>query len=216
MHKRIPIQTEFANISIAANAILHGPKDIVVSNLKGQKFYGWPNLTVEVRDARTVRIESRSVYANLFDTSQKSAILRAVYWDGLSARKAFKEQTNNNRVVLPARFVVVSTQRLRTWLSQFHDLDIRVSTKYDADKTTDVRRLRIESNYVSQIFEKVWQRQDPQHTSLNERWNRVWRWMTESLHEESVIEGIIEDFWFVNPEVHYDLRTYQPGRYAPQ
>lgn len=208
-------RTDFGSLSMNARAIWRGPRSIVVNHLDGERFYGWPNLVLETRDWKAVRVESRSVYANPFDKTQNWAILRAVYWDASKVRRELKTHPKMYELIMPARFVVVPVRRLKAWLAEFSDLSIRIPISYDVDKSASVKRVRIEQDYLSQVFEKVWQTQSTEHALLNERWNRVWKRMTKALVGQSIVKGIHEDFWFVSPEVRYDLRTYQPERYAP-
>ncbi len=208
-------QTAFGKIGTSAQLIQRGPRDIVIDDLDGERFYGWPHLMLEVRDWQSVRFESRSVYANLFDKSQNSAILRAVYWDAPSTRTRLKAHPKTFRLVLPARFVVVPVRRLRKWLAEFSGVHIKLPDAYQADKTADVKRLRIERSYLSQVFEVVWQLKDQEYGVVNERWDRVWIQMTRALTQAPTVDIPDEDFWFVNPKIRYNLTSYQPDRYVP-
>ncbi len=208
-------QTSFGTIRVNARAIWRGPLNLVVRNLNGEKFYGWPTLLLEIKLPQRDYVESRAVYANLYDKSQKSAILRAVAWDGATVRRTLREHPRDFRLALPARFVAIPVRRLAKWLDEFENLTIQVS-HFESDELTNIKRLRIERDYTSQIFEKVWQTRNPEHNFLNASWGHVWMQMTKVLASAASVNVPDEDFWFVNPEIRYDLENYQSDVYIPK
>lgn len=204
----------YGSVRAQASAIYTGPKS-VEAVLNDQRFWGWPILSLEVRAAQIDSIESRSVYANLVNESQHVAILRAVYWDGQSAKKAIYDGRPFT-MVLPARFVIMPLKRLDLWLAEFADIVVSVSTKSEKDETVDIRKLRIELDYIASIFEKVWQVRDSAHAVLNKKWSGVWDQMTEQLKNGPALSDLSENFRFVIPEVRYEFNTFHPDRYRSQ
>jgi hypothetical protein len=200
----------FAAIRVEACAIWRGPKNIEVSDSEGVSFYGWPTLSLEVTTGQTDRVESRTMYANLFDDLQHFAILRAVNWDGRLIKKTVVEQGENFKLMLPARFVKIPVEWARTWLSEFDGMNVAINEVLSDDNTVDIRRLRIEQDYKTCVFEKIWQTHNSSYAPLNQKWDGVWRQMTGALTNEPLVTDFDEDFWFVNPEIVYDLQTYQP------
>lgn len=204
----------FGSIRVRALAIWNGPHNIETS-FGANRFWGWRTLSLEVRSVGTDQVESRSVYADLLDEQQRFAIIRSVYWDGDAIRKAIYGGQKVN-LVLPARFVTISVELLSAWLAAFKDLTMQVFPAYEKNDKADIRKLRIELDYVSCIVEKVWATQDPSHSLLNEQWNLIWNQMTEALMHEPMLEQFDEDFWFSHPEVHYDFESYSSQRYTPK
>ncbi len=58
--------------------------------------------------------------------------------------------------------------------------------------------------------------EDVNHDSLNQKWDLVWRQMTEALTVEPHVVKPTEDFWFVEPKFEYDLQAYDPNRLVPK
>jgi len=203
----------FGNVRLQASAIWRGPYNIVIEGSRGRYFYGWPILSLEARAYKTDRIESRSVYASLSRKSQRIVVLRAVTWDGKATRETIRRQGENLQfdLVMPAKYVGLPVKHLKAWLSQFDDVTVLANeTCEDDDDLTIIRRLRIDKNYATCTFEKVWQSQAPRNTLLNQKWEYVWEQMTKALTTKPPITNFDEEFWFVNPEVKYDFEAYQP------
>jgi hypothetical protein len=174
------------------------------------KFYGWPVLSLEkLIVAPADYIESRSVYANLYDTSQQIAILRAVSWNGEAVRKLIREHGREFKLIIPARFVKLPIEALKGWLLEFDRTRVTVNIACP-NETTNVKKIRIEPDYTCCIFEKMWQTHPVKHSKLDQRWDRVWRQMTQILLKEPWVQDLDEDFWYMSPEVRYDFRVYQP------
>lgn len=204
----------FGTVRVRALAILHGPADITLQQSSAEGFYGWPLLNLEAQEGRKDRIESRIVYANLFDEEQATAVLRSVFWDGEAARTVYRQREQPFRLSLPARFVLVSVQQAREWLSQFDNASTVINDAIGEEDTVIIRRLRIERDYKSTVFEKVWQAQDKSHETLNQRWDQVWSYMTESLQTGPLISDADEDFWLARPWGRYDMKGWQPEQLA--
>lgn len=206
------IRSPYASLRVKANAIWRGPEDITIPDLGGDTFYGWSTLSLELRPKWEDRLESRIVYANIYDVKQKTVILRAVYWDRVAARKAIAkpEQGESYNLMLPARFVKVPAEVFKGWLSDFDNVNVVINTPKKEDKKAGIRRLRIERDYAASIFEKVWQTENKKHSLLNQKWDSIWKQMSNILSQEPFVVNLDEDFWFVNPQVKYNFRTYQP------
>ncbi len=195
-----------------ALAILDGPRSISRPALAGESFWGWPTLTLQVRSAAiSPRIEVRSVYANLVNTVQQVAVLRAVSFDAGPLAKAV--QSPDFRLALPARFVQVGADELRGWLGRFDDVTVRVQEGWEDDGEHGVlRRLRIERDYVAAVFEKIWLAREGDKTLLDQRWEEVWELMTAVLKSSPTVSAPEEDFSKRDPHpVVYDLDAYRPG-----
>lgn len=206
------IRKRLSSIRKDALIMYRGPHSISFA-VDEEKFWGWATLTLEVQTAKLDVIESRSVYANLFDEGQTLTVLRAAYWDGPSARQKLRKEHQYD-ILLPARFVQLKAERLRLWLSDLNGLNIQLHTAYEADGNTEIRKLRIELDYVTWVFERVWQLTDSGYALLNQRWNHVWNQMTQALMNEPVIQNFEEHFLFPVPKVRYNFSTYQPERYT--
>jgi hypothetical protein len=199
----------FSTIRVQAITILQGPRGIESSEGE-DKFYGWPILSLERSiSAPTDYIELRSVYANPYDTTQQIAILRAVSWNGESVRKLVRKQGHEFKLVIPVRFIKLPIEELKSWLSEFDGTRLTINIDYPGN-IANIKKLRIEQDYTSCIFEKVWQVQPVSRSKLDQSWNRVWIQMTEKLIGEPPVNDLDEDFWFKNADVMYDFQGYQP------
>ena len=205
----------YATIRKQAHAILRGPRSIEAPNLDSEPFYGWPVLSLELRTADADRVESRIIYANPLDATQHVAILRAVYWDGVLAKKVVKNQGDKFQQILPARFVKISAAQVKAWLSKFTGISI-VNEDLAADETADIRRLRIEQDYLSWVLEVVWESKDQNHALLNQKWDEAWLETTQVLKTEPPLTSFYEHFWFTYSEIQYSHQEYQPDWHFPQ
>jgi hypothetical protein len=201
-----------------ANIILQGPKSMIWDpEIEGEPpFWGWPVLSLETITATLpARIESRSVYANLTDDTQPFAVLRAVYWNWDIAKKMIEEQQKEDiiRPTIPARFVKLQMIQLGEWLSVFNNISVTIDGSCVDDDEVPIRKLRIEQDYTSCIFEKVWQTQDVNHNPLNQKWDQVWQQMTEALKNGSHIFRLKEDYRLLKFEFNYDFEVYQPDQF---
>jgi hypothetical protein len=206
----------FSKVRLHAAAAYNGPHSITI-RAKDRSFYGWPTLVLELRSAKADRVESRTIYANLFDHTQEFAILRATFWDGVSSRKNFKEYPEFREhpekfpVVLPARFVKISTRRLRSWLFEINGMSVKVSGVNAIDSKVDVvRKIRVEQDYVACVFEKVWQAEDRNHAILNNKWRKIWTGFSRALKTAPIIDKFTENFGLAVPVFWYDFDNFQP------
>lgn len=190
-----------------------GAPSIDVRQQDGDLFYGWRALSLAGRYNWPLRIESRIVYANLFDPVQSIAVLRAVSWDYGIAHQAISELRESAPLVVPVRFVEVPVPHVREWLAKFKDLTVTAEQTEVHDETVPIRRLRIEWEYTSCVLEKIWQEQGPQHEPLLTAWSQVWEAMGNSLRTSPQLEipMIDEDF----SAVQLDRSAYAPRDYDP-
>lgn len=209
-----PSLSPYGAVRVQASLIYGGPRNITVRDLGGEPFYGWATLSLGIRPGRADRLEARAVYANPHDTSQQVAVLRAVAWDGVAARNAVWRRDQEYRLTMPARFVQVPVEQVRTWLGDFEGISVALAPARDGGPGVPIRRLRIEWDYLAGIFERVWQVEDSHYASLNRRWNSVWAQMTTALEAASVITNLDEDFWELDIATTRDVYDYQA--YAPR
>lgn len=203
----------FSAARMRAHFVVRGPQSILwESDIEDvPPYYGWSVLLLKnARSAPEDYIETRSVYANLFDDTQHFAVLRAVSWNGQATRKLVREQGQNFELVLPARFVKLPVEQLKAWLNEFDGLSIILSGDCTVDDSINVRKLRIKQDLTTCIFERTWQGQNANYTELNNRWAQIWAQMTKVLLTNSTITSIDEDFWLIDPNVTYDFLNYQP------
>lgn len=193
--------------------VWEGAPSIEVRQLGDDLFYGWSVLALAARFNWPLRIESRIVYANLFDQEQHTAFLRAVSWDYGIAHQAISELRENAPLAVPVRFVEVPLPQLREWLTTFKDLTITAEQTVVHDATLPIRRLRVEWEYTSCVLEKIWQEQGPQHEALLTAWSQVWAAMSNTLRTFPQLETsmVDEDFSSVQP----DRSVYAPQDYDP-
>lgn len=191
-----------------------GPGSITVRDLGGEPFYGWRVLLFAARLDWPLRIESRAVYAHLFDDTQKTAVLRAMSWDGSPARRSVEEQGQQAKLIVPVQFIQLPIERIHNWLSAFKDMSIVAEQTLTDDATIPIRTLRVEWEYTSCVVETVWRSQNARHAALQGAWQRVWEEMTHMLHTAPALPpaaGVEEDFEIVPAETSaYDLQTYRP------
>lgn len=190
-----------------------GAPSIEVRQQEGDRFFGWSVLALAGRLNWPLRLESRIVYANLFDSEQHIAILRAVSWDYAVAHQAISELRDDAPLLVPVRFVHVPLAHVREWLAPFKDLTLTAEQTEVQDTTLPIRRLRIEWEYTSCVLEKIWQQQGPQHEALLTAWSQVWIAMGNALRTSPQVEisTVDEDF----RAVQSDRSVYAPGGYDP-
>lgn len=205
-------RTPFATLSLQASSILRGPSYINIPNLDNETFYGWSVLCLEIRPRKDYRIESRIVYANLLDTTQNFGILRAVSWEGEEAKKIVKERKEKLNLTLPARFVKIPIEKLEKWLSELDNLQIHINEPFRDNYDGKILKLRLEVDYLSCIFEKVWQTADVKKDLLSQKWDFIWSDMTESLINSVTVAKPIENIQLTNFEFEYDFPSYQPNK----
>jgi hypothetical protein len=135
-----------------------------------------------------------------------------VQWDGETTKKTIKEDNSKNfELIMSARFILIPVKKLKDWLLEFDNLNILI-TESSGDKKAKIRKLRIEANYNSSVFEKIWQAEDKNHQILNQKWDNVWLLMSEALSIEPVFSNFNEDFWLFNPIFRYNFQNYQPDK----
>ena len=139
-------------------------------------------------------LESRSVYGVVHNESEDLAILRAVYWNHATARELMKQGGFNYTFGMPARFVRVSADQLRDWISRFSGAAVPISPTWGRNVPESVRRLRIESDYYSSVLEVTWEDGAAAFEELGRRWETVWAEMTEVLRAAQVVTEISEEF----------------------
>jgi hypothetical protein len=204
----------YSRIRVRAYTTWRGPRDIVAQNINGETFYGWPVLSLEASSGQGDSIESRSVYANPYDSSQRSAILRAVIWNGARAKLLVRGTQEEPDWALPARFVIISRRQLMTWLSVFEGSSVHITSKPYDDFHAGIKRLRIEYNYQSQVFEVIWRRGSEQCRDIENRWTNIWRRMTLSLKRNVQTSELDEDYWVNANNLQYDFASYQPDLFS--
>jgi len=214
MHRNIDkpatITSTYGDLRMEAQTVWRGPKHMGFYVNDNNSSYGWSVLSLEIKSGRGDIIDSRCVYAHLFNDEQQFALLRAVYWDGVSAKKAFRKHKGNYNLVLPARFVKLPVGKLKTWLMAFEGLSTTISKRTNNVEIVNIKRLRIEYDYVSPKFEQIWQIEEPEYAKLNDVWDKVWLDMTNTLLVEASITRFSEHFDFAISKFSYDFQTYRP------
>lgn len=191
-----------------------GAPSIALDDLDGEPFYGWNVLSLAARFDYPFRLESRIAYANLFDEEQPGAIVRAVTWDSRVTHRAISELRQHAPLVVPARFVRVPVESVREWLAVFKDLTITMEQTLVEDTTVPIRRVRLEWEYTSCVWEKIWQDPGPQHATLVAAWTAAWERMGDALRTHPQLEAatINEDFDVTMPDRSvYDASGYDPA-----
>lgn len=203
----------YGDIRVQAQAVWRGPEDIVIKDLAGTYFYGWSTLSLETKHATQDVLEARTVYANLFNGDQPEAVLRAVFWDGELMKRSILSHNQPSELVLPNRFVRIPIKRLQDWLAEFSSLSVPIDEVPRDDSTGSIRRLKIQREIITSMFEKIWQVHPITHASLEDAWDRVWTQMTEELGIAPTVpnEEVDEDFRFVTPIFTYDPANYRPN-----
>lgn len=191
----------------------YGPRAVELDNLDDDSFYGWSVLSLGVRFAYPILLESRTVYAHLFEEDAVWAVLRAMSWDDRPAQRAIWTQGQSAPLNVPVRFVRLPLTQLHSWLKVFKDLPIIADQSLVKDSALPMRRLRIEWEYTSCVIEKVWRGAAPEHAALLQAWTHVWQEMGEALRVAPQIapHEVTELFDAVQP----DTSVYQPQEYTP-
>ncbi|NWJ48693.1 MAG: hypothetical protein HXX08_22765 [Chloroflexi bacterium] len=171
-------------------------------------FYGWSVLSLHMRLGWEDRNEVRTVYGNLFDSSQDYSVLRAVFWNGIVERAKVRKEKEAYIGQLPARFIEIPVSLLREWLNEFDDLSLKIDLSSQLDESVKVRRLRIERDYYSEIFEYIWQKENELFSELNNKWQKVWDQMTELLSSSKIVTDFSEEYSAYEGRVHYNLDAY--------
>lgn len=201
--------TYYGNLRTKAKFIWRGPRSIDIYQNNSTIFYGWSTLALELM-GKGDNIECRTLYANMFDESQDFAILRTVVWNRSAIKEMIKDQPNNFELVLPAKFVIIPVNQLEKWLKSFNGIRTSIQPHIYKTTTNTTRRLKIERDYKSAIFEKTWEQRSNKYNRLNEKWEVVWNEMTQFLEREPIFLDFFEKFWPVIPNPHYNFNDYHP------
>lgn len=191
----------------------YGPRGLEAAAIDGERFYGWSVLSLAVRFAYPILLESRIAYAHLFDEEQQTAILRAVSWDDRVAQRAIRAHGQQAPLQVPARFVRVPLDQLRSWLTAFKDLTITADQVLVEETSIPIRRLRVEWEYTSCVIEKVWKGDATAHATLLAAWTGVWEQMGAALRTapQLAAQEIEELFYATQPDTSvYTAQEYRP------
>lgn len=195
-----------------------GPRAIEATLDADIQVWGWQALALDMRVDHGLdpELESRSVYGIIHNESEDVAILRAVYWDHAAERERMKQHGFNYAFGMPARFVLVSADQLRNWVTRFAGTTVPIDPSWGRDVPESVRRLRIESDYCSSVLETTWRNGAEAYKELDRRWEAVWAEMSESLRSASVVMDIAEDFAHLEGTPRYNLHAYRPDAFGSQ
>lgn len=204
-------RSPFSKVRLGARYGWDGPK-YVSWNDEGESYFGMLTILLQRIAADADLIDTRSVYANLFDDSQDYAVLRATYWDGVSTRKIVKAGDENYKPIIPAKFVQITMDQVRSWLHQITDVSVPSLRSWEEDLSFEVRRVRIEPDYRGKIVDFVWQSDDVKLEVMNQCWKAVWNEMSTVLSKGKSLIEFEEDFWIVEPRYEYELNNYDITR----
>lgn len=159
------------------------------------------------------QIEARAAYAYLASETPPDAILRAMFWDSKTVvRKSRDDPPADTPFTIPAKFVQIPITQVRQWVQKFDGLQTSLQVVSQEDDSLPICSLRIETNYVDNVFEKVWRVLPGERDALTRLWLEVWHEMGHILQTYPAITGIEESFPCVEgrPEV-YDFQAYEPS-----
>jgi hypothetical protein len=166
------------------------------------------------------QIEARAVYAyydSFVGEAQSDAVLRAVYWDSKTVvSKSRDDPPADTPFTIPAKFVQVPITQVRQWVQAFDSLQTSLQVVSRPDDSLPICSLRIETNYVDNVFEKVWQVLPGERDELTRVWLHIWHEMGKALHVCPIITDITESFPHIEgkPEA-YDFQAYEPSLTLP-
>lgn len=169
-------------------------------------------LAMRQRTSSDPQLEARAVYAYLASEEQTDAVLRAMSWDSKSVvRKSRDDPPPDAPFTIPAKFVRISIAQVQQWINVFDGLPTSLQVFSQEDDGLPICSLRIETDYVSNAFERVWQVLPGEQSELLSAWREVWREMGNILQGAPSLTDIEESFPRVEgrPEV-YDLQAYEP------
>lgn len=160
------------------------------------------------------QIETRAVYAYVADETQPDAIVRAVFWDSKTVvRRGHRDPNDppaNTPFTIPAKFVQIPITHVRRWVQRFDGLQTSLQV-VSVEEDLPICSLRIETSYVDNVFEKVWQVLPGEQDEITRIWLEVWHEMGHMLQTCQALTSVKESFPCVEgkPEV-YDLQAYEP------
>jgi hypothetical protein len=95
-------------------------------------------------------------------------------------------------------------------LATFKDVPTFAEQTTIDDTELPIRQVRVEWEYTSCVFEKVWQSPDPQHAPLVAAWSHVWADMGEALDALPQLDPQeIEETYEDTPQSGlYDTKSY--------
>ena len=169
-------------------------------------------LALRQRTSGDPQIEARAVYASFADETQPDAILRAMSWDSKTVvQKSRDDPPENTPFTIPAKFVQVPIAQVRQWVKTFDGLQTSLQIFPQQDDGLPICSLRIETDYVYNAFEKIWQVLPGEQSELLRAWQKVWHEMGNILQAFPALTDIEESFPHVEgkPEV-YDFQAYEP------
>lgn len=169
-------------------------------------------LALRQRDSTHPLLEARAVYAYLAHETQPDAILRAMSWDSKTVvSKSRDDPPADTPFTIPAKFVQVPITQVRQWVQTFAGLQTSLQIVSLPDDSLPICSLRIETNYIDNAFEKVWQVLPGERDELTRIWLEVWHKMGKMLQTCPAITSVQESFPCIEgkPEV-YDFQAYEP------
>lgn len=203
----------YGTVRKAAYALWHGP-DYLNDRDDPTLYGGHCTLRLAMRQGTTTHphLEVRAVYAHLEREGQPDAILRAMSWDSKSVvRKSRDDPPPDAPFTIPVKFVRVPLAQVWQWVRAFDGLQMSLQVFPLEDDGLPICSLRVETDYVSNAFEKVWQVFPGEQSELLNAWRQVWQEMGQILQASPSLTGIEESFPHVEGRTEvYDLQGYEP------
>ncbi len=200
----------YGQVRRTAYALWRGPH--YLRNRNDTNFLGGScvlRLAMRQRTSTEPQIEARAVYASLKDEAQSDAVLRAVYWD--SRTVIHNSSPEATPIKIPARFVQTSIIQAKQWIKMFDGFQTTLRVFPQTDDTLTICSLRIETDSVYRVFEKVWQVTQGEYDELNRLWQVIWQQMGQALQTLPTIAVPEETFPRVDGDPSaYDFQAYSP------
>lgn len=165
------------------------------------KFSGSKILCLEQWDRQSPILENISVYGNIYERKyQPECVLRQTL---LSMKKVSnqyfsmpKDQIEECKVTLPAKFIQLPIEYVERWIAQFSEMDITLS-KLSGYRTANILRgLYIAHTYNTDMLHFKWNYYPTakRQKRVNKEWDKVWKEMHEICQVQSTnIDGEVRE-----------------------
>jgi hypothetical protein len=204
---------------VRAFALWEGPQNVEVIRDGEIAFFGWNLLGLTARypsyPAKTLMLESRLVYANLFDETQAEVVVRGCWLDNEIILAPLQHQPSESPVAIPCRFVAVPREEIEALIGPIVGLTVPIGAVSDSNVELQVRKLLVRQDYTLCTFEKTWQSDDQSHELLNHTWNQAWAKLGMLLSEHPPLDSTDVKEYFLPTDTQSLQTAYDPSTYNP-
>jgi hypothetical protein len=207
----------YGNVHRTAHDLWLGPDYIQDTNDDDIFLGGLCVLRLAIRKGSSIRpeLEARAVYATIRPDYLQDVVLRAMYWDN---KTVVRSNAPDTPFKIAAKFVQMPLVPLQQWIAALENIPTTIQTTSYEDDSLPICTLRVQTAFISSVFEKTWQVVEGKDSDLTHVWQDIWRQMGQALQTYPIITALDESFSSkyvqIAPDI-YDLQAYQPTMDLP-